>query len=85
MLGVEEYLKKFQHILSNETAIREVVQEALFTQCSIKCDLKDIIFKKGTVYLNISPVAKGEVYMHKKKILAFLEGKTGSRTISDVR
>ena len=85
MLEIKDLLVKFNKILLSETVKIQAIQDVL--KKTIKLDIKseDIKIKNNTVYLNIKPIYKNEIFLHKEKINFLLEDILGKRAPTHIR
>ncbi|MCE9585657.1 hypothetical protein K8Q94_03495 [Candidatus Nomurabacteria bacterium] len=85
MIEIKDLLLRFSNILLSEEikkkAIRDIISEI------IKTDIKseDIKIKNGTIYLNIKPIYKNEIFLKQEKIFFKLAETLGQKSPQNFR
>lgn len=85
MIEIKDLLAKFQNILLSEEVKKDSVRTIISEVVGIPIELKDIEIKNNTVYLNIKPIYKNEIYMKQEKILTKLSEQLGKKSPSDIK
>lgn len=85
MIEIKDLLSNIKDLLLSEEIKKGVIIEAIFDVVKIKIEAKDIKIKNGTIYLQIKPIYKNEVFLNKEKILVSLENSLGKRKFVDIR
>lgn len=83
MFNITNFLHKFTKIHSGNTAINGSICNAIEKVADIRVDSKSFLVENGILRLNLSPVVKNEIYMHKSKILS--EINSSNFIIKDIR
>jgi len=79
--NISSFLEKYKKLPSPKRTLREAVEEFFGTTKMIK----DVSYKNGVVYVKTQSVLKQEVFLNKKKLLAFLKEKNLGILINDIR
>lgn len=80
MIEIKDLLSRFSNILlsgeAQKNTIRKIISE------TIKVDIKsdDIKIKNGTIYLNIKPIYKNEIFIKKDKIFEQIKNSIGEKS-----
>jgi hypothetical protein len=85
MIEVRDLLAKFSNLLVSEEFKKESIRKTIEEVVGVGVDPKDIEIKGGTVYLNIKPIYKNEIFIKKEKIQATLQEKLGRKSPQDIR
>ena len=85
MIEIKDLLLKWNSALLSKEAKREAVRNILENVIKIKIKTTDIEIKNNTVYLNIKPIYKNEIFLQQEKILSFLEKSLGKRSPKNIR
>jgi len=85
MIEIKDLLLKFNNFLLSEEvkkeSIRKIISEIIKTQ--IKTE--DIKIKNNTIYLNIKPTYKNEIFLKKDKIFSELKAVLGKKVPQNIR
>lgn len=85
MIEIKDLLFRVQNILFGEETKRQATLDAIFLVTGIKVSTKDIKIKNGTIFLNIKPIFKNEIFIKKEKILKELEKSMGKNNPKEIR
>ncbi len=85
MIEIKDLLARFNHILLGEEGKIESIRSAISEVIGIEVDSKDIRVKNNTIFLNIKPIYKNEIFMKRDKIFSKLENSLGKRSPIDIR
>ena len=85
MIEIKDLLAKFQDILLSEEVKKDSVRTIISEIVGIPLELKDVEIKNNTVYLNIKPIYKNEIFMKQEKILAKLSESLGKKSPSEIK
>ena len=85
MIEIKDLLSRWGNILLAEEAKKDVVAQAVEQAIGQKINSKDIEIKNGTVYLNLNPVYKNEIFIKREKILEQLSELIGERAPREIR
>jgi hypothetical protein len=85
MIEIRDLLARYNNPLLSLQFQKESIKEAV--SCVVGLDIKteDIEVKDGTVFLNIKPIYKSEIFLKKEKLQAFLDQALGKKSPSDIR
>lgn len=79
MIEIKDLLSKWSHILLSEESKKESVKNVISEVLGILIKSEDIEIKNNTVYLNIKPIYKNEIFIKKdlidSKMQIFFKGK----------
>ena len=67
---IAEYLRTFKSIHSVQKETKEIVMQCIRSATGILLEEKDIKIRNASVFLEVSPAIKNEVFYKKKEILA---------------
>jgi hypothetical protein len=73
MIEVKDLLKKFEHILLSEESKKESVCQAISEVLGISIDPKAMRIQKNTIYLDLKPIYKTEIFLKHERILRRLQ------------
>lgn len=85
MIEIKDLLLKFNNLLLSEEVKREFVGRVISETIGLQIKPKDIKIKDNTVYLNIKPTYKNEIFLKKDKILSELKKILGKKTPQNIR
>ncbi len=85
MIEIKDLLARFNHILLGEEGRIESVRSAISESIGLELNPKDIRIKNGTVFLNIKPIYKNEIFMKREEIFSRLQKTLGAKSPSDIR
>ncbi len=73
MIEIKDLLARWSNILLSGEAKKETVRGIISNIIGVPIKSEDIKLKNNTVYLNIKPIYKSEIFLKKEKIDAKLE------------
>jgi hypothetical protein len=85
MIEIKDLLLKFSHLLTSGEAKKDTIRTIISEAIGIQIKSEDIKIKNGTIYLNIKPVYKNEIFLKRDKIFFKLEETLGKRSPQDFR
>jgi hypothetical protein len=85
MIEIKELLLKFNNILISEGLKKEEIRRIISEEIKIDLKSEDIKIKNGTIFLNIKPIYKNEIFLKKDKIFSKLKESLGKKSPSDFR
>lgn len=85
MIAIKDLLLKFNDILLSKESKVKSVQDVLNQTIGLEVKKEDIRIKNNTVYLNIKPIYKNEIFINKEKIVSILEKTLGQKHPGDIR
>lgn len=85
MIEIKDLLNRFNNILLSEEGKSESIRKAISEIIKIKIEPKDIKIKSGTIYLNIKPIYKNEIFLKQDQIFNKLEEFLGKKTPKNIR
>ena len=77
MIEIKDLLLRFNNLLLSEEIKKNSVADTLYGVVGLRVKLEDIKIKNNTVYLNIKPIYKNEIFLKKDKIDLKLEENLG--------
>lgn len=80
MIEIKDLLSKFEDILLNEGLKVQYIREAIFNNTGIKIDKENVKIQNNTIYLNIKPIYKNEIFLNKKKISKSIQEALGDKS-----
>lgn len=80
MIEIKDLLLRFQNILSSTEVKKEIVREVISRIIKKEIKKEDIEIKNNTIYLNIKPIYKNEIFLKKDLIFLELKEKLGKKT-----
>ena len=83
MLNIKEFFEKFSKIQKDVILSKQKVADVIKKISGVDIDQTKIRFENGILRLDINPVLKNEIFMHKNKILN--EFKLNTLSIKDIR
>lgn len=84
MIEIKDLLAKFDKLINNEQVKIDLIREAIRDVIGIDIERNKIKFIQGTLYLDIKPIYKNEIFINKEKIFAHLDKNTGGRKINRI-
>ena len=85
MIEIKDLLARFQNILLSEKGKKEVVRKVISGVIKTEINSEDIEIKNNTIYLNIKPIYKNEIFLKQEQILSRLEESFGKKAPQDIR
>lgn len=85
MIELKDLLGKWSNVLLSEKIKIESLKNVLQEIVKIKIEDKDIKIKGDTVYLNIKPIYKNEIFIHQSEIISTLEKVLGRKSPKNIR
>ena len=85
MIEIKDLLARFNNILLTGEAQKDTVRNIISETIGVKIKSDDIKIKNGTVYLNIKPLYKSEIFLKKDKIAQKLEIAIGKKAPQEFR
>lgn len=79
MIEIKDLLASFNNILISEEAKKTLIIDIIKEITSISIRSQDIKIKNGTIYLNIKPVYKNELFIKKEEIFSKLKDGLGKK------
>ena len=73
MIEIKELLNKFNSTLLSSERKKNFIAEVVFEVVGVKINPKKIEIKNNTVYLNIKPIYKSEIFLKQKQIFSKLK------------
>jgi hypothetical protein len=74
MIEIKDLLGRFSNILLSEEGKRESVRQVISEVIKANIEKEDIKIKNNTIYLNIKPIYKNEVFLKQEEIIEKLTG-----------
>lgn len=70
---ITSFLEKFKKILFQKEEIKEIVLKTISFEVSHEIKKEDLKIKNGYIFIQGSPMLRGEILMHKEQILIKLK------------
>ena len=84
MNNIGDYLKRFTKLEPSDRRVKRAVSEAVSEITGVIVGEDDLKVSGKTVFLNIHPTAKTEIFFKKKKILNQLEDTLGREMVNNL-
>ena len=85
MIEIKNLLLKFNNFLLSEEAKKESIRKIISEIIKTQIKTEDIKIKNNTVYLDIKPIYKNEIFLKKDKIFSELETVFGKKVPQNIR
>jgi hypothetical protein len=85
MIEIKDLLARFDHILNKEAGKKEIIREAISSVIGVEISTKDISIKNNTIYLNLKPIYKNEIFLKQEKIFSKMNEALGKKTPDAIR
>lgn len=85
MIEIKDLLARFSNILLSEEGKKEVVRSIISEVIGVQIKSEDMKIKNGTIYLNIKPIYKNEIFLKQEQILLKLKESLGKKTPQNIR
>jgi len=85
MIEIKNLLLKFNNFLLSEEAKKESIRKIISEIIKTQIKTEDIKIKNNTVYLDIKPIYKNEIFLKKDKIFSELEAVFGKKVPQNIR
>ena len=85
MIEIKDLLNKWSTILLSEEGKKAAVAQAIGKEIGVDIDTESVKIQNGTVYLNVKPLYKTEIFLKQEKILSRLEEIFGRKSPKDIR
>ncbi|MFA6514729.1 MAG: hypothetical protein WCT42_00485 [Candidatus Paceibacterota bacterium] len=82
---ITKFLDKFKKILFQKEEIKEIVLKIISLEISHEIKKESLKIKNGCIFIQGSPVLRGEILIHKKQILVKLKTALPENTFIDIR
>lgn len=85
MIEIKDLLGRFSGLLQKGEGRKELIIENIKEATGILIESKDITINNGTIFLNIKPIYKNEIFLKKEKIFSKLKETLGKKSPSSFR
>ena len=85
MIEIKDLLLKFNNVLLSEEIKIESIRNVLYQIVGIEINKEDIKIKNNTVYLDIKPIYKNEIFLKKEKIISSFRDSLNEKAPQDIR
>ena len=85
MIEIKDLLLNFKNLLISEGFKKEEIKRIISEEIKINIKTEDIKLKNGTIFLNIKPIYKNEIFLKKNKIFSKLKEVLGKKSPSNFR
>jgi len=85
MIEIKDLLTRFNNLLLSEEVKKETIRKIISGVIKVEINSKDIKIKNSTIYLNIKPIYKNEIFLKQEQILLMLKESLGKKTPRGIR
>ncbi len=85
MIEIKDLLLQFQNLLVSEEVKKESIRNIISKVVGVQISSEDIKIKNNTIYLNIKPVYKNELFLKREQILKKLAESLGKKAPKELR
>jgi hypothetical protein len=85
MIEIKDLLLKFNNLLVSGEVKKSLIAEVVSSVVGFQVNTEDVEVKNGSLFLNIKPIHKAEVFKKKETITLKLEDLLGKNHPKDVR
>ena len=85
MIELKDLLGRFGKILETGEGSKRLVVEVIKDDTGILIESEKIKIKNGTIFLNIKPIYKNEIFLKKEKIFSKLKETLGQKAPKDFK
>ncbi|MFA6324911.1 MAG: hypothetical protein WCX46_01645 [Candidatus Paceibacterota bacterium] len=85
MIEIKDLLLNFKNILISEGGKKEEICKIISEEIKTEIKTEDIKIKNGTLFLNIKPIYKNEIFIKKDKIFSRIKEILGKKTPTNFR
>ncbi len=85
MIEIKDLLARFDHILLSEEAKTESLRKIISDVVGIEIPPHNVKIKNGTVYIDIKPIYKNEIFIHQEEISLLLKEALGKKAPKNIR
>jgi len=85
MNPISNFFEKFKKLIQNSGLQKQAVIEAIKTITNIEVESKKIRFGENSIYINIPPAIKFQIFLKKEKILNEIKKSTGKQSFRDIK
>ncbi|MFZ1019964.1 MAG: hypothetical protein WAN61_03180 [Minisyncoccia bacterium] len=85
MIEIKDLLSRFNNILLGEEGKKETIRKIISEVIKVEIKSEDIKIKNCTIYLNIKPIYKNEIFIKQEKIFTKLQQAFGKKTPTALR
>ncbi len=82
--NISGFLEKFKNLKPSDTYIKDVFISCVKEIMNVDITKNEITVQRETIFLNVHPTLKTELYLHKKAILKLLQEKLKKYTINNI-
>jgi hypothetical protein len=80
MIEIKDLLLRFENLLLGEEKKKEYIKNAISEIIGVQIESQDIKIKNGTIFLNIKPIYKNEIFLKKELIFSKLKEALGKKS-----
>ncbi len=77
MNNIGSLLSVFENLLKSEAGSKKIIEEVFQDVLGVKLDSSKINVEEFRLYLDVHPVIKNEITLHREELLERLKSKTG--------
>lgn len=84
MIKIKDLLFRFKNIFLSEETKKVSIKNVLHQTVGLNIKSEDIRIKNNTIYLNIKPIYKSEIFLKKEEIFFKLKEQLGKKTPQNI-
>lgn len=85
MIEIKDLLSRFDKILLSEEMKTQTIREIIGKIIKLEIKPSDIKIKNNTIYLNIKPIYKNEIFLKKEEINERMIEVFGAKNLKNIR
>ena len=85
MIEIKDLLGRFSNILQNGEGQKQLIQEVIKEITGLSVESENIKIKNATIFLNVKPIYKNEIFLKKDKIFSKLKETLGQKAPKDFK
>jgi hypothetical protein len=85
MIEIKDLLERWSGVLLSEEVKKETVSRIISETVGVSINTEQIKIKNNTIYLDIKPIYKNEIFLKQEKIISKLEEAFGKKSPKDIR
>jgi len=85
MIEIKDLLLRFNNLLVSGEVKKGLIADIFSSVVGVKIKTEDVLVKNGTIYLDIKPIYKNEIFKKKDEILEKLSLELGKNHPKDIR
>lgn len=82
---ITNFLEKFKKLIFQKEEIKEIIIKTISSEIPFVLNKESVKIKGGYIYIEGSPILRGEILMHKKQILEKLKTTIPNSNFLDIK